>query len=476
MRSHYDALARCTSNLNSSLFALAPPVLPRLDALDPLGMPLVVASAITWFSVLIFGLAPSLGAVRSNLVGDLVGGPRSGSETRGRRRVGQIFVAGQMALALMVLAGAGLLVRSLAELQRQELGFSTEHVSIFNLTFPYDKYPSQERLWRLFDQVIPQVRSLPTVSGLTPILIRPFLGVSIFNLRFDVEGRPDLSEDGNPFMAIESAGADYFQTLGVQIVRGRGFTDADRSGATKVVVVSEAAARAYWPAEDPLGQRIRWEREGGVDDWRTVVGVAGETRYRDLRTSAPTVYLPHEQFMSQPVFAIRTQGEFAAVLPQVRSVIHTIDPDVVIWQAATMDELIAEPLGQPRLSALILSGFSLLAVFLAAVGLYGVMSLSVRRQTRDLGVRLALGATPRRIRRLVLGQALGIAAIGALLGLAGVTATSRVLVSLLYEVSPTDPVTLAVTGGLLFFVVLLAAYFPTRRATLLDPMEALRVT
>jgi putative ABC transport system permease protein len=263
-----------------------------------------------------------------------------------------------------------------------------------------------------------------------------------------------------------------FQTLGVSIQRGRGFLDTDREDAPAVVVVSEAVARRYWPGEDPIGKRLRLS--GQEPEWRTVIGVADEVRFRRLREPTPTIYLPWRQFMTFGTYAVRTQGELGSVLPQVRLVVRELDPRIDVWNAGSMDEYLAAPLARPRLSSLLLSGFGLVALLMAAIGLYGVMAASVRERTHDIGVRMALGAMPEQVRREVLGSALLVTTAGAIVGLAGALLGSRVLTSLLFEISPTDPPTLIGVTFLLLFVELVAAYLPARSATKVSPMRALQ--
>jgi putative ABC transport system permease protein len=300
------------------------------------------------------------------------------------------------------------------------------------------------------------------------------MGANVFVGRLDVEGQSEEARETNPMIPMELGNAEYFRVFDIPIRRGRGFVDADREDAEPVAVVSEAVARRFWPNENPVGRRIRfWSAD--TTAWRTVVGVAGDIRFRSLRDTTPSVYLPWRQTYWQGTFAVRTSMELAAILPAVRREIRAVDPQLTLWQAQTMGERLAEPLAQPRMSALLLSSFSLVALLLAAIGLYGVMASVVREQTRELGIRMALGATPHAVRRSVLARALGMTGVGAVVGLAGALLISRLLARLLFEVSPTDPVTLATVCGLLAVVAFCAAYIPARRATRIDPAESLRV-
>jgi predicted lysophospholipase L1 biosynthesis ABC-type transport system permease subunit len=238
--------------------------------------------------------------------------------------------------------------------------------------------------------------------------------------------------------------------------------------------VSESVARRFWSGEDPIGKRIRLLPMYGMNGWRTVVGVTRDTHLRSLRETTPTVYLPWHQSTWQTYFAVRSSGDPAVLVPLARQLAHDVDPQVDLWAGQTMDELLAEPLAQPRFGTLLMSAFGLSALVLAAIGLFGVMSSIVSDQTREFGIRIALGAMPADVRRAVLGRALKLTIAGAAVGLAGTVATSRLFQSLLFEVSPIDPLAFVAAGALLIAVAALAAYVPARRATRIDPVQALR--
>jgi predicted permease len=331
----------------------------------------------------------------------------------------------------------------------------------------------QARVNALADQLTPAYRAVPGVTAVTPALVPPFLGTGIFVGRLDLEGQTPEEMKKNPAYPMEAGGTDYFRVHGIPIKRGRGFTDADNEKAELVVVVSEGAARRIWPNEDPIGKRIRfWNAD--TTTWRTVVGVAGDIHYRTLRESTPEIYLPWKQSYWQGYFAIRTTGSLVSVLPALRRATAEVNPIVTLWQANQMDDLLAQPLAQPRMSALLLAGFAFVSMLLAAIGLYGVMTASVRGSMRELGVRAALGASPERLRRGVLVQALTVTGAGAIAGLVVALAASRLLTKLLFEVSPADPISMIGAAALLLVVALIAAYLPARHATRVDPVQALR--
>jgi putative ABC transport system permease protein len=461
------------------LLAYAPPQLPRTDVIGIAGVPVAVTVAVTVAAVLLFGVVPAFVASRGELASPLRYDSRAGTETRARRRVRHALVASQVALALMMLAGAALLGRSLERLQGISLGYDPHHLSMLSVAFPPSVYNDsagkfdQQRVNALADQLTPAYRAVPGVTSVTPALVPPFFGTGIFLGRLDLEGQTPEETKVNPFYPIEAGGAEYFKVYGIPIRRGRGFTDADDEKSELVAVVSEAAARRIWPNDDPIGKRIKiWNPDS--TKWRTVVGVAGDIHYRTLRESTAEIYLPWKQSYWQGYFAIRTSGDLATVLPALRRATAEVNPVVTLWKADAMDDLLAQPLAQPRMSALLLAAFAFVSMLLAAIGLYGVMASSVRSGMRELGVRAALGASPARLRRGVLRQAMAVAGAGAVAGLVAALATSRVIAKLLYEVSPADPISLIGASAVLLLVALVAAYIPARQATRVDPVTALR--
>lgn len=463
----------CAAGLLRVLLTFAPGQLPRMDLIRLMGAPVGAAIGVTLLAVVLFGVLPALAAARGDkLASSLRLDSRSGTATRQSRRVRQLLVASQVALAVVLLAGAGLLVRSLQRLERLDLGYDTDHLSIVELAIPFVNYDSRPKLFTMFDELHQRLRAVPGVTALTPVLYRPFIGANLMQATPVVEGQSEAEAGANSPVPLEVGGPEYFGTFQIPIVRGRGFVASDREDAPKVVVVSEAVAQRFWPGQDAIGKRLRLP--GDVTEWRTVMGVAGDIRFRRLREPTATIYLPWRQLMTFGIVAVRTRDDLSAVLPAMRRTVRDFDSRINVWVAGTMDDYLAEPLAQPRLSAFLLSGFGLVALLLGAIGIYGLMASAVRERTRDLGVRLALGATPARLRREVLGGALVVAAVGAVVGLGGALLGSRILAALLFEVSPTDPVTLAGVCILLLAVALMAAYVPARRATRVDPAQALR--
>ena len=478
--------------LLSVFLRLAPAGLPRLDMVRIAPAPLAIAAAATVLAVLLFSLLPVVSTVRCDLSSQLRADARSGTEGRRLRAVRRTLVASQIALALVLLSGAGLLVRSFARLSGLDMGFATSHLSVLGVSMPWDKWvawcggapPKVDSAatnrfrkcmdgwsFQFHDQLVTGFRAIPGVEKASPVAVPPFLGSNVFMTRLMAAGQSEGESSANPWVGMDFVGPEYFDAIGLPILRGRGFTDADREGSPNVAVVTQTIANRFWPGEDPIGKQVRQAAGSPVI---TVVGLVGDFHFREHRQATPMLIRPYRQDFAQGNLVIRTQGALATLLPAIRKAVQAVDPDAALVEARTMDEVIAPQLAQPRLNALLLSAFAFAAVLLAAIGLYGIMASAVSHQTRELGVRLALGATPDRLRAMILRQALTVAGAGALTGLLGALAGSRLITSMLFEVTPTDPVALLGACGLLLAVALLAAYIPALRATKVDPMVALR--
>ncbi len=464
----------CAVLLLRALLALAPAQLPRIDVIRASGGPVTLAAGTTIIAILIFGLAPALLAARSDLGSPLRSDTRSGHDSKGRRRLREVLVATQVALALVMVAGAALLSESLARLQHVNLGYKAEHLAFFAIAIPEEMIDSEPQVLALGDEVLPRLRAIPGVTAVTPVILQPMHGLNFYQWPFTLEGQAPSEADKNPPVPVEGGDPEYFRTLGIPIIRGRGFSEPDGPGAPLEVVVSEAAAHRFWPGQDPVGKRIRYTV---VPDsgWRTVVGVTPDIHLRSLRDPTPTVFLRWRQSRWQGEVAIRTAAGLAALLPVIRAAVRDADPRLTVWGEATMDDYLARPLAEPRFDAFLLSAFGLVALALAAVGLYGVMASAVRQQTHDIGVRMALGAAPEQLRRAVLRAALAITFAGIAAGVLVALASSKLLAAILYEVSPTDPTMLAAACVIVCGVGFAAAYLPARRATRIDPALSLRV-
>jgi len=385
----------------------------------------------------------------------------------------QALVIGQVALALIVLSAAGLVVRSLLALERVDVAFDPSRLLVVELALPRDYMDDSSRTIRLLEPLVPRLEALPGVRSVAPVLTPPLAPVGGIFGRIPAAGQSADEQARNPALTFELVTPHYFATFGISLLRGRFFTDADREGSLPVAILSESAARQYWPNADPIGKRL----VNGKTERLTVIGVVRDTHYRDLRNPRPSIYFPLRQskFPFAPTtLVIATDGRPATLVPIVRRAVSEVDPGVAVASASPFEDFVSTALAQPKLNALLLALFAGAALALAAVGLFAVMATTVRQRTREIAIRVALGATPAWIRHGVLRQALVVFGVGGAVGLAVVLMTTRLLRSLLFQVSPNDPMTLAGGVGILAGVALLAAYLPARRATRIDPAQALR--
>jgi putative ABC transport system permease protein len=459
------------------LVSFAPPNIPRLDDVQLAGAPVAGAALVSALAVLVFGVVPALVIARGHLAPSIRFDARIGSMTSRRRLVRQTLVASQMALAMMLLGGAGLLVRTLEQLQSQDTGFQREHVSVLWYSWNARKDSTSAKMIALGERVQRQVRAIPGVTAATQMVAPPMLGNGVWNLPYEVDGQTPSKATTYPRFPTDMVGPEFFKTFGVRLLRGRAFTEGDDASSALVAIVSESVTRRLWPGRDAIGQRIRLPGALGLpggEGWRTVVGVAHDTHFRLLRESSPMIFLPSLQGYWQGSIAIRSTADLRSLLPALRAAGHDVDPDVELWQPQTMDEILDEPLSEPRLSALLASSFGGVALVLAAIGLFGVMGAMVRDRMREFGIRMALGAPPSHVRMAVLRQAGLVAGAGAVVGLAAALATSRLVATLLFGVSPTDPLALGGACLVLLGAAGVAAYLPARRATSIDPVRTLR--
>jgi predicted permease len=455
--------------------ALAPAGLPRLDEVRVSGATLAAAAGITCLAMLAFGLAPALLASRVEVQAALRSGARQ-SAGRGTRRATEALVAGQVALAVVVLSAAALIGRSLLKLERADLSFDGSRLLVAELSLPAGRYETAPQQVAMLDRLLPAVRALPGVRAASPVVAAPFAGSSGWDGAPTAEGQGEAEAATNPMLNMEVVTPEYFSTLGVPLRRGRALADADREGAPAVVVLSESAARHYWPGADPLGKRLRLGPPGRGRTF-AVVGVVADTRYRDLREARPSIYFPLAQsfFPFAPTtLVVRASGPPSAVVPALRRVVEETAPGVAVASATPFDELLDAPLAQPRLNALLLGVFAAAAVTLASVGLFGVLATMVRQRTREIGVRVALGASGSQVRWLVLRRGLTLAAAGTAAGLLGALAANRLLAALLFEVAPTDALTLGAVALGLLAVAALASVLPARAGARVDPNVVLR--
>ena len=460
-----------TWGLLQAIITAVPYGIPRVESVRVDAAVVLFTFAIVLTTAVVTGLAPvlSLGAgVLSHVTrsGRGVGASRSSHLRRA-------FVVGQVALAVTVIAAAGLLTRTLLKLQAVQTGIAAERLVLVELETPLAG--DRVRHAAFLHGVITQLQSVSSISAVTPVNGTPFSVAGWDVPRFTAEGQTAEQAAQNPALNLEEIFPNYFSTLGVPMVRGRAFTHADRRDAPQVAIISEAVAARTWPDENPVGKRMKLGGPQSKDNWLTIVGVAANTRYRELTKVHPTLYLPAEQFlMTAQLLAVRTTASLADVTALSRERVRAIDPAAQVMRAVPFRALAHERLAQPRFSAFLLNAFGGVAMLLATVGLYAVMATHVRQRGRDIAVRSALGATAAHLRRLILGEALLLASAGAIVGIAGAAAATRLFYTMLYEVDRLDPIALGGAALLLMATSALAAYLPARRAARIDPLIALR--
>jgi predicted permease len=456
--------------------AFAPAGLPRLEEIQLNGTALVAALGITTMATLLFAVAPAILTSRVEAHEVLRSGTRQ-SATRRSRLVTEALVAGQVALALLVLSAAGLIGRSLIKLERADLAFDPSRLMVAELAFGAERYDTGPKQGALLERVLPVIQAVPGVQAVSPVVAVPYASTRSWEGRPAVEGQSEQEAATNPMIDFEVVAPSFFGTLGLPVTRGRAFTDADRAGAPAVVVLSQSAARRYWPNGDPVGKHVLLGAPSEHPPLATVVGIVPDTRYRDLREPHATIYFPLRQsfFPFAPTTLVirtgRTASDFAASL---RRAVAETAPDVAVASVAPFEALLAAPLAQPRMNALLLAVFAAAAVALAGVGLFGILATMVHQRMRELGVRMALGASGANVARLVLTRGLALAGVGMAVGLVGALAANRLLAALLFQVTPTDPVTLSLVAVAIIAVATLASIVPVRSSTRIDPAIALR--
>ncbi|WP_224366443.1 ABC transporter permease [Hyalangium versicolor] len=455
------------------LLGLGPKDLPRMGEVGLDGRVLVFTLAVALGTGILFGLAPALHASSPDL-GAVLRQGGGGRSLASRDRSRSALVVGEVALAVMLLIAAGLLLRSLWSVQAVELGFKTDHALTWEMTLPPGKYAEDARKAAFFENVLEQISALPGVESAGSVSDLPMGGGSDVQLTFDIEGRAPPAAGESQVLGFQVITPGYFQTMGIPLRQGRDITSTDREGSQGVAVLNEAAVRRFWPGQAPVGQRIR---VGGEETpWLTVVGVVADVRHggptREVRPEAYVASLQRPNTTMR--FILRTEREPLALAPMVREVVSRLDADMPIAKVSTLEEVVAATMARQRFLTLLVSVFAGLALVLASVGLYGVISYIARQRTQEIGIRMALGARPRDVLRLVLVQGMSLALGGVGLGLVGAWAASRALGSLLFNVSATDPLTFGTLALLVTAVALVATWLPAWRAMRVDPLVALR--
>ena len=457
------------------LVALSPEDLPRVKevTIDPrvLGFTLLV-SVLTG---VLFGLAPALASSRrGDLNETLKEGGRSSGAATGHNRMRGLLVVSEVALSLVLLVGAGLLIKSFLKLSQVETGFNATGVMTMRLALTPQKYADAQRRAALYQQLLERTKALPGVEAVGTISELPLSGQEN-DTYFTIEGKPPAAPGSEDRLAnFRTASPDYFRVMGIPLVKGRFFGDQDREGAPRVVIISETFARKFFPDEDPLGHRLTLDLG---DPWTgEIIGVVGNIRHRNLADEPfREMYTNIAQTpRGQVNLVVRTQSDPAAVTSAVKNEVQALDKDLPIYSPKTMAQRVSESAAAPRFRTMLLGLFAGLALVLAGVGIYGVIAYSVTQRTHEIGIRMALGAQRRDILKLILGRGIVLTLIGVGIGLCGALLMTRVMASLLFGVSATDPVTFFGVSLLLMAVALLASYLPARRATRVDPMVALR--
>ncbi len=462
--------------------ALGPRGVPRLGEVSINATVLIFTGAVAIVTGVLFGLVPALQPGRMN-IGQVLKDSSRSSGRRGTQRTRGALVVTEMALAMVLLIGAGLLMRSFVRLMNVDPGYRPEQVVTMSVSLPDKKYPWDNEQIAFINDVVARMRHLPGAVNAAVAFGRP-LSESGMRITFDRDDRPK-SPIGKPNVAdIRIVTPGFFATLGIPMAMGRGLLETDRADAPQVVVVSQEFAKHYYPAENPIGKRITlgWGRQRSANKADTVsvggliVGVAGDIKARGSDVPPPeTVYLPFAQAPIADVsILIRSTAAPALVIGSARTQLHEVDADLPIFDASAMTDVVSDSFGQPRFYAELLGSFAVIALLLAALGIYGVVSYGVSQRTRELGIRIALGASRGGIVSLVVRQGMALTTVGVLVGLVGSYWLTRLIASLLFGVQPVDPATFAAVSVVLLGVAGLASYIPGRRAALVDPIIAMR--
>jgi putative ABC transport system permease protein len=459
-----------------ALKALDPGNLPRLGEVGIDWGVLAFTSVAALSSGVLFGLAPALQMSRGRLSQALKAGGRSVTESRARQRLRGLLVVAQMTLALMLLVAAGLMVKSFVRLRELDPGFTPERLLTIQLSLPESRYKDPKQISAFYGRLIERLRELPGVAAASYSDSIPPVGLQIIEV-LGVEGQTVPAGQNNPLVEEILIGTDYFRALGIPLLKGRATLPSDNADAPPVALVNETLARRYFPGGEAVGRRIRAGGFGPDDPWITIVGVVADVKNNGLAADrASAIYLPYEQLplIGQIHLLLRCAADPTGLVEPVRQAVQGMDEGLPLGNIRTGDQLLTAAAGRPRFNTLLIALFAGVALLLAAVGIYGVISYSTAQRTHEIGVRLALGARPADVVRLVVGQGVRLASLGVGLGLAGALALTWLMKSLLFGVSATDPSTFAVITVLLAGVALLASYLPARRATRVDPMSALR--
>jgi putative ABC transport system permease protein len=460
-----------------ALAKLLPETLSKLQGVAIDARVLLFTLGVSVLTAIVFGGLPALlasrttpGATLSDVARDMAGG-NSG------RHVRRVLVVSEVALAVVLLVSAGLLIRSFQLLRKVEPGFNPENALTMRMVLPFPKYAKQETRRAFYDEVLRRVEETPGVEAAGMITFLP-LSFSGMNFSFSVEGRPGPSDMNLPFALFRVVSPDYFRAMGIPLQRGRYFETHDSPDSTPVVLINRRMAEQNWPGEDAIGKRVKVGPADSPNAWLTVVGVVGDVRQTGLYEQKLEFYVPYMQerrsFMAPRDLVVRTKADPGVIAAAVRQAVWAVDKDQPVSNVRTLDQVFSAAISQERFQALMLGLFAALALVLACVGLYGVISYSVVQRTHEIGVRMALGAQPVDVLRLVIRQGMLLTFAGLAIGIIAGTFATRVLTDMLFGVTPRDPLTFVGVPVLLLVVAFLACYVPARRATRIDPLIALR--
>lgn len=457
--------------------AFGPPNIPRLHEVGLDMQVSAFALAVTLVTGILVGLVPALGSGRVNLVDSLKEGGQRSVGRSGGSRVRKVLVVSQVALAFMLVVAAALLTRTLFSLLKTDGGFRSEHVLTFEMSLPGTKYTDADRVVALYKGALESFRSIPGVQSCGITYAVPLEGVTEGS-QIRIPDRAAVSDpDQRPFANYNIASPGYFAAIGTPLLRGRDFLESDTADSTPVVVINGAMAKKFWPGEDPVGKQV------GLGSTRyplmTIVGIVADVKHLSLRESpAPEMYVPYTQkpYPSMLIMhaVLRSAGDAEALTRSVREALGRLDPDLPIAKVSTLETIVDNSVAQPRFSMLLLAAFGGIALLLACIGMYGIISYSVAQRTREIGIRLAIGAQPRQVLGMIIGQGARLAVLGIVIGLLAALGATRIMTSVLYSVQATDPLTFGAVTLLFVVVALLACYLPARRATRVDPSAALR--
>jgi putative ABC transport system permease protein len=456
---------------------LSPGDIPRLNEASVDLRLLAFTFLVSMLTGIAFGLWPALQATSGSLNQSLKEAGSKATEGKLRRRSRNMLIVTELALAQVMLVGAGLLIMSYMRVTKIDPGFKSEQILTAKIAPAASKYPDFKSRSQFYSHVIERLQTLPGVTSVGMIMNLPLSGASM-NRGFKVEGRPDPKPDDNVSMDYQVVSRDYFVTMGIPVIRGRGFTAEDYEGSQRVIVINEAMAKQFWPNEDPVGKRMAIGESSKDTSWRTIVGIVGNVRHASLtEVPVPCAFIHYRQDLeswSRMAFVLKTVNDPASLTSAVRTGLVSIDPQQPVYAIEPLDKLLASSVAPRRFVMSLIGSLAMMALALALVGVYSVISFSVSERTREIGIRMALGARQHNVLTMVLGQGMTVAAGGICVGLAIAFGVTRLLKSLLFEVSATDPTTFVFVAALLSVIALVACYLPARRATRVDPLVALK--